>query len=242
MIYLKSLFLEDRNPEQNILDLPWRSLFCLWTISNWMLWWVFLLCHKTQHRDEAKLSRMPSSDSTLDVDSAWRICMKKKHKIYILMFPYNMLSFLWCVRMCVYVFSFDCRLLFWWREPFLFLHVCLVVPLPLMSVSSTLWCSTLHLLLLRSSSANTAAVQEEKGACFRLVSSGRQCLHPVSAQLSKQLCCCSVGKAWGPHCDKCPPPGTGKAPSLVRLTCLQTFLPHLYGPNATLILIDWDAI
>ncbi|XP_061140649.1 latent-transforming growth factor beta-binding protein 1 isoform X2 [Syngnathus typhle] len=56
--------------------------------------------------------------------------------------------------------------------------------------------------------AAAAAVQEEKGACFRLVSSGRQCLHPVSAQLSKQLCCCSVGKGWGPHCDKCPPPGT----------------------------------
>ncbi|CAK6973672.1 latent-transforming growth factor beta-binding protein 1 [Scomber scombrus] len=56
--------------------------------------------------------------------------------------------------------------------------------------------------------SNTPAIQEEKGACFRLVSSGRQCLHPVSAQLSKQLCCCSVGKAWGPRCDKCPPPGT----------------------------------
>uniref|UniRef100_G3NCA3 Latent transforming growth factor beta binding protein 1 n=1 Tax=Gasterosteus aculeatus aculeatus TaxID=481459 RepID=G3NCA3_GASAC len=55
------------------------------------------------------------------------------------------------------------------------------------------------------------AIQEEKGACFRLVSSGRQCLHPVSTMLSKQLCCCSVGKAWGPRCDKCPPPGTGKA-------------------------------
>ncbi|XP_040034444.2 latent-transforming growth factor beta-binding protein 1 isoform X2 [Gasterosteus aculeatus] len=52
------------------------------------------------------------------------------------------------------------------------------------------------------------AIQEEKGACFRLVSSGRQCLHPVSTMLSKQLCCCSVGKAWGPRCDKCPPPGT----------------------------------
>ncbi|KAM4615423.1 latent-transforming growth factor beta-binding protein 1 isoform 2-T2 [Polymixia lowei] len=57
---------------------------------------------------------------------------------------------------------------------------------------------------------DTPAVQEEKGACFRLVSSGRQCLHPVSAQLSKQLCCCSVGKAWGPRCDKCPLPGTAK--------------------------------
>ncbi|XP_030012462.1 latent-transforming growth factor beta-binding protein 1 isoform X1 [Sphaeramia orbicularis] len=57
---------------------------------------------------------------------------------------------------------------------------------------------------------NIPAVPEEKGACFRLVSSGRQCLHPVSAQLSRQLCCCSVGKAWGPRCDKCPLPGTAK--------------------------------
>ncbi|KAG7462558.1 hypothetical protein MATL_G00186090 [Megalops atlanticus] len=55
---------------------------------------------------------------------------------------------------------------------------------------------------------DTPAVREEKGACFRYVSSGKQCLHPVSVQLSKQLCCCSVGKAWGPHCDKCPNPGT----------------------------------
>ncbi|XP_066527076.1 latent-transforming growth factor beta-binding protein 1 isoform X2 [Hoplias malabaricus] len=51
-------------------------------------------------------------------------------------------------------------------------------------------------------------VQEEKGACFRLVGAGAQCLHPVSTQLSKQLCCCSVGKAWGPHCERCPLPGT----------------------------------
>ncbi|XP_059376221.1 latent-transforming growth factor beta-binding protein 1 isoform X8 [Carassius carassius] len=54
----------------------------------------------------------------------------------------------------------------------------------------------------------TPALHEEKGACFRLVSSGKQCLHPVSTQLSKQICCCSVGKAWGPHCDHCPLPGT----------------------------------
>lgn len=100
-----------------------------------------------------------------------------------------------------------------------FFTLCLVFP-PLV-VSYTLVHNflpplLLSVLLLRSSSANTPAIQEEKGACFRLVSSGRQCLHPVSAQLSKQLCCCSVGKAWGPRCDKCPPPGTGKAPSHVR--------------------------
>ncbi|KAJ8014189.1 hypothetical protein DPEC_G00037670 [Dallia pectoralis] len=57
---------------------------------------------------------------------------------------------------------------------------------------------------------DTHAVYEEKGSCFRLVSSGKQCLHPVSAQLSKQLCCCSVGKAWGTRCEKCPLPGTAK--------------------------------
>lgn len=94
---------------------------------------------------------------------------------------------------------------------------------PHMYVSPTLWCTTsyastllLFVLLLHSCSANTRTIQEEKGSCFRLVSSGRQCLHPVSAQLSKQLCCCSVGKAWGPQCDKCPLPGTGKVPSHVR--------------------------
>ncbi|XP_066474304.1 latent-transforming growth factor beta-binding protein 1 isoform X2 [Tiliqua scincoides] len=51
-------------------------------------------------------------------------------------------------------------------------------------------------------------VTEEKGPCYRLVSAGKQCMHPLSVQLSKQLCCCSVGKAWGPHCEKCPLPGT----------------------------------
>uniref|UniRef100_A0A8D3CN80 Latent-transforming growth factor beta-binding protein 4 n=1 Tax=Scophthalmus maximus TaxID=52904 RepID=A0A8D3CN80_SCOMX len=74
--------------------------------------------------------------------------------------------------------------------------------------------------------SDTPAVQEEKGPCFRLVSSGRQCLHPVSAQLSKQLCCCSVGKAWGPHCDKCPPPGTAKFKEICPGGMGYTVLPN----------------
>ncbi|KAM8860153.1 latent-transforming growth factor beta-binding protein 1 isoform 2-T2 [Spinachia spinachia] len=73
--------------------------------------------------------------------------------------------------------------------------------------------------------ANTA-IQEEKGACFRLVSSGRQCLHPVSTMLSKQLCCCSVGKAWGPHCDKCPPPGSDNFKSICPGGMGYTVLPN----------------
>ncbi|XP_069464009.1 latent-transforming growth factor beta-binding protein 1 isoform X2 [Ambystoma mexicanum] len=51
-------------------------------------------------------------------------------------------------------------------------------------------------------------VSEEKAACFRFVSAAKQCMHPLSVQLSRQLCCCSVGKAWGPYCEKCPLPGT----------------------------------
>ncbi|PKU49116.1 latent-transforming growth factor beta-binding protein 1 isoform x2 [Limosa lapponica baueri] len=56
--------------------------------------------------------------------------------------------------------------------------------------------------------ADNPIVAEEKGPCYRFVSAGKQCMHPLSVQLSKQLCCCSVGKAWGPHCEKCPLPGT----------------------------------
>lgn len=104
----------------------------------------------------------------------------------LFVFPFSVLSFLYVCVSYTLVHNFLCLPLF------------------------------LSVLLLHSSAANTPAIQEEKGACFRLVSSGRQCMHPVSAQLSKQLCCCSVGKAWGPRCDKCPLPGTGKAPSHVR--------------------------
>ncbi|XP_029305402.1 latent-transforming growth factor beta-binding protein 1 isoform X2 [Cottoperca gobio] len=74
--------------------------------------------------------------------------------------------------------------------------------------------------------SNTPAIQEEKGACFRLVSTGRQCLHPVSTQLSKQLCCCSVGKAWGPRCDKCPPQGTAKFKDICPGGMGYTVLPN----------------
>ncbi|XP_047207241.1 latent-transforming growth factor beta-binding protein 1 isoform X5 [Girardinichthys multiradiatus] len=79
---------------------------------------------------------------------------------------------------------------------------------------------------LTSCIPNTPAIQDEKGACFRLVSSARQCLHPVSAQLSKQLCCCSVGKAWGPRCDKCPPPGTARFKEICPGGMGYTILPN----------------
>ncbi|KAM6405106.1 latent-transforming growth factor beta-binding protein 1 isoform 19-T19 [Pluvialis apricaria] len=69
--------------------------------------------------------------------------------------------------------------------------------------------------------ADNPIVAEEKGPCYRFVSAGKQCMHPLSVQLSKQLCCCSVGKAWGPHCEKCPLPGTAKEEPVEALTFSQ---------------------
>ncbi|XP_043367476.1 latent-transforming growth factor beta-binding protein 1 isoform X8 [Dermochelys coriacea] len=70
-------------------------------------------------------------------------------------------------------------------------------------------------------------VSEEKGPCYRFVSAGKQCMHPLSVQLSKQLCCCSVGKAWGPHCEKCPLPGTAKEEPVEALTFSQKSEPEV---------------
>ena len=30
----------------------------------------------------------------------------------------------------------------------------------------------------------------------------------ISSHYSRSSCCCSVGSAWGPDCEKCPEPGT----------------------------------
>ncbi|KAI2522993.1 latent transforming growth factor beta binding protein 1, partial [Homo sapiens] len=73
-------------------------------------------------------------------------------------------------------------------------------------------------------------ISEEKGPCYRLVSSGRQCMHPLSVHLTKQLCCCSVGKAWGPHCEKCPLPGTGKGPVFVKPKNTQPVAKSTHPP------------
>uniref|UniRef100_A0AAV2J503 Uncharacterized protein n=1 Tax=Knipowitschia caucasica TaxID=637954 RepID=A0AAV2J503_KNICA len=51
-------------------------------------------------------------------------------------------------------------------------------------------------------------ISEEKGQCFRVVSSG-SCSLPILRSITKQICCCSrVGKAWGPDCLRCPPFGS----------------------------------
>ncbi|XP_068116562.1 latent-transforming growth factor beta-binding protein 3 [Hyperolius riggenbachi] len=54
----------------------------------------------------------------------------------------------------------------------------------------------------------TQEKSDVKSLCYRLVGSEGQCQHPISIRMTQQLCCCSVGKAWGPHCEPCPAEGT----------------------------------
>ncbi|KAG7464541.1 hypothetical protein MATL_G00166690 [Megalops atlanticus] len=48
----------------------------------------------------------------------------------------------------------------------------------------------------------------ELGPCFRMVGQGGQCEHALPTQLSQEMCCCTVGKAWGSGCERCPQDGT----------------------------------
>ncbi|KAJ8405214.1 hypothetical protein AAFF_G00322050 [Aldrovandia affinis] len=48
----------------------------------------------------------------------------------------------------------------------------------------------------------------ELGLCFRMVGQGGRCEHALPTELSQEMCCCTVGKAWGSGCDRCPQDGT----------------------------------
>jgi len=36
-----------------------------------------------------------------------------------------------------------------------------------------------------------------------------QCSHPRMIPITAKKCCCSMGLAWGRHCEQCPRPGSG---------------------------------
>ncbi|KAK7925516.1 hypothetical protein WMY93_007826 [Mugilogobius chulae] len=44
----------------------------------------------------------------------------------------------------------------------------------------------------------------EQGQCFRMVSDSRGCEHALPNDLTLEMCCCTVGKAWGRNCERCP--------------------------------------
>nr|XP_023659356.1 latent-transforming growth factor beta-binding protein 3-like isoform X1 [Paramormyrops kingsleyae] len=48
----------------------------------------------------------------------------------------------------------------------------------------------------------------EQGQCFLMVTEAGQCKHALPTPLSQEMCCCTVGKAWGSKCERCPQDGT----------------------------------
>uniref|UniRef100_A0A3P8YNI0 Latent transforming growth factor beta binding protein 3 n=1 Tax=Esox lucius TaxID=8010 RepID=A0A3P8YNI0_ESOLU len=48
----------------------------------------------------------------------------------------------------------------------------------------------------------------EQGQCFLIATETGRCEHALPTPLSQEMCCCTVGKAWGPGCDRCPQDGT----------------------------------
>uniref|UniRef100_A0A8C1NZ39 Latent transforming growth factor beta binding protein 3 n=1 Tax=Cyprinus carpio TaxID=7962 RepID=A0A8C1NZ39_CYPCA len=48
----------------------------------------------------------------------------------------------------------------------------------------------------------------EQGLCYRMVTEAGKCEHALPKRLSQEICCCTVGKAWGSNCERCPLDGT----------------------------------
>uniref|UniRef100_A0A669DV60 Latent transforming growth factor beta binding protein 3 n=1 Tax=Oreochromis niloticus TaxID=8128 RepID=A0A669DV60_ORENI len=46
------------------------------------------------------------------------------------------------------------------------------------------------------------------GQCFRIASNDRSCNYPLPTPHTQAVCCCTVGKAWGRNCERCPEEGT----------------------------------
>ncbi|XP_060719355.1 latent-transforming growth factor beta-binding protein 3 isoform X1 [Tachysurus vachellii] len=54
----------------------------------------------------------------------------------------------------------------------------------------------------------TRCVAADQGLCFLMVTEAGRCEHGLPTNLSREICCCTVGKAWGSNCERCPQDGT----------------------------------
>ncbi|XP_037543622.1 latent-transforming growth factor beta-binding protein 3 [Nematolebias whitei] len=84
----------------------------------------------------------------------------------------------------------------------------------------------------------------ELAQCFRIASESRGCEHPLQNQITREMCCCTVGKAWGSKCEKCPQVGTvafsqicpaGKGYFLQSITETVALPPIIFPPNPPLV-------
>lgn len=80
-------------------------------------------------------------------------------------------------------------------------------------------------------------VEAETSQCFLIVPDEGRCEHPLPTSLTQVMCCCTVGKAWGSNCERCPQVGTvafGKiCPAGIGYFMHSTwdtvaFPPHIY--------------
>ncbi|KAK2510669.1 hypothetical protein Q9233_017534 [Columba guinea] len=63
----------------------------------------------------------------------------------------------------------------------------------------------------RAACISQQVLSEARGPCFRVLGEGRRCALPTLRNITRQICCCSrVGKAWGGHCERCPPFGSAE--------------------------------
>lgn len=85
-----------------------------------------------------------------------------------------------------------------------------------------------------------------EGECFLDVVSLRGdhgiCRDPLGDPVTRSTCCCSIGKAWGPRCEVCPPEdsdeyeqlcpgGRGFRPNTITVRCEK----RLYGDKFLLL-------
>ncbi|XP_067113115.1 latent-transforming growth factor beta-binding protein 3 isoform X2 [Osmerus mordax] len=79
----------------------------------------------------------------------------------------------------------------------------------------------------------------EQGQCFRMVSEAGRCEHAFPTLLTQEMCCCTVGKAWGSNCERCPQDGTasfskicpaGKGYLLQSVRETVAFPPQIHTP------------
>ena len=60
--------------------------------------------------------------------------------------------------------------------------------------------------------SGNGCVDKRTGFCysdFNVTRTGHKvCGSPLGEEGPRSACCCSVGTAWGPDCEKCPEPGT----------------------------------
>ncbi|XP_071396377.1 latent-transforming growth factor beta-binding protein 3 [Centroberyx affinis] len=78
----------------------------------------------------------------------------------------------------------------------------------------------------------------EQAQCFLMVSEVGRCEHALPTPLTQEMCCCTVGSAWGSSCERCPQVGTvafskicpaGKGYFLQNRRETVAFGPHIYS-------------